>query len=78
MLMSGFDGRTLTKDLKRNAKTADIKVMLMSAHPDAMQIFEEIGADAFLAKPFEIDDLVEKVQTFLTETPELKGTEPVK
>jgi len=78
MLMSGFDGRTLTKDLKRNAKTADIKVMLMSAHPDAMQICDEIGADAFLAKPFEIDDLVEKVQTLLIETPELKGTEPVK
>ncbi|QBO57702.1 response regulator [Chryseobacterium salivictor] len=65
MLMSGFDGRTLTKDIKNNSETADIKVMLMSAHPDAAQISNEIGADDFLAKPFEIDDLVDKVERLL-------------
>lgn len=65
MLMSGFDGRTLTKEVKRNAETADIKVMLMSAHPDAAKICTEIGADDFLAKPFEIDDLLDKVESLL-------------
>lgn len=65
MLMSGFDGRTLTKEVKSNAATSDIKVMLMSAHPDAAQICTEIGADDFLAKPFEIDDLLNKVESLL-------------
>lgn len=65
MLMSGFDGRTLTKEVKSNPETADIKVMLMSAHPDAEKICEEIGADDFLSKPFEIDDLVHKVENLL-------------
>lgn len=65
MLMSGFDGRTLTKEIKNNSETADIKVMLMSAHPDAEQIGKEIYADDFLAKPFEIDDLVDKVERLL-------------
>ena len=65
MLMSGFDGRTLTKEVKRNSETADIKVMLMSAHPDAAKICTEIGADDFLAKPFEIDDLIDKVERLL-------------
>ena len=65
MLMSGFDGRILTKKIKSNDETADIKVMLMSAHPDASQIYKEIGADDFLAKPFEIDDLVRKVESLL-------------
>ena len=73
MLMSGFDGRTLTKDVKKNEATADVKVMLMSAHPDAGRICEEIGADDFLAKPFEIDDLVDKVQNLLAKNPELKA-----
>lgn len=67
MLMSGFDGRTLTKEVKSNSETADIKVMLMSAHPDAARICEDIGADDFLAKPFEIDDLVDKVEYLLNE-----------
>ena len=65
MLMSGFDGRTLTKEVKSNPATADIKVMLMSAHTDAEKICDEIGADAFLSKPFEIDDLVSKVENLL-------------
>ena len=69
MLMSGFDGRTLTKELKRNSETSDIKVMLMSAHPDAATICTEIGADDFLAKPFEIDDLLNKVESLLNLKP---------
>ena len=65
MLMSGFDGRTLTKKIKSNPETAEIKVMLMSAHPDALQICAKIGADDFLSKPFEINDLVSKVEKLL-------------
>lgn len=65
MLMSGFDGRTLTKEVKGNPETADVKVMLMSAHPDAAKICNEIGVDDFLSKPFEIDDLVNKVENLL-------------
>ncbi|OWK74901.1 hypothetical protein CBW16_05785 [Flavobacteriaceae bacterium JJC] len=65
MLMSGFDGRTLTKDIKNNPETKDIKIMLMSAHPDASKISETIGVDDFLTKPFEINDLVAKVENLL-------------
>jgi len=65
MLMSGFDGRTLTKDIKNNPETKDIKIMLMSAHPDASKISKTIGVDDFLTKPFEINDLVAKVENLL-------------
>ena len=65
MLMSGVDGRTLSKEIKQNPQTKDIKIILMSAHPDAQKESEKAGVDDFLAKPFEIDHLVQKVQDLL-------------
>ena len=65
MLMSGVDGRTLTKEVKGNPETEGIKIMMMSAHPDAVKISENVGVDDFLSKPFEIDDLVKKVEKLL-------------
>ena len=65
MLMSGFDGRTLTNEVRSNPETKDIKIMMMSAHPDASTISKNIGVDDFLSKPFEIDELVKKVVNLL-------------
>ena len=65
MLMSGVDGRTLAKEIKNNPETQNIKIMMMSAHPDAQKYSDNLGIDDFLAKPFEIDHLVQKVQNLL-------------
>ena len=65
LLMSGYDGRTLTKEIKENSATEHIKIMMMSAHPDAEKLSESAGVDDFLTKPFEIDDLVNKVEFLL-------------
>ena len=39
--------------------------MMMSAHPDADKISKTINVDAFITKPFEIDELVNKVEGLL-------------
>ena len=65
LLMSGFDGRTLTKEVKKNPENNDIKIMMMSAHPDAAKICKDIGVDDFLSKPFEIDVLISKVDNLV-------------
>lgn len=64
-IMSGYDGQTLTEEIKANAETENIKVMMMSAHPDAAKMSEKAGVDDFLTKPFEIDDLINKVTMLL-------------
>ncbi len=59
--MSGADGRDLCKQLKSEEKTKNIPVILISASNDLKRSAETAGADDFLAKPFEIDALLQKV-----------------
>jgi DNA-binding response OmpR family regulator len=58
ILMSGTDGREICKKLKNDKKTQELTVVMMSAHPSAKKDSEEIGADDFIAKPFETEELL--------------------
>lgn len=63
--MSGSDGRELCKKLKSGDRTKDIPVILISASNDLKRSAEFAGADDFLAKPFEIDMLLSKIEKAL-------------
>ena len=63
VLMSGSDGRIICKSLKESLKTKNIPVIMMSAHPMAHQSAIDAGADDFLAKPFETEDLLQKLSS---------------
>ena len=60
--MSGMDGREICKQLKQNAATHNMPVVLISASQDIAQSALAAGADDFLAKPFDIDDLLGKIE----------------
>lgn len=57
VLMSGSDGRDICKKVKHDKKNKDLIVIMMSAHPHAKKDAKDIGADDFIAKPFEINEL---------------------
>ncbi|MCX2477634.1 response regulator [Pedobacter sp. MC2016-15] len=59
--MSGIDGRDVCRSLKADPETLDIPVLMISAGREIMESALESGADDFLAKPFDMDDLLEKV-----------------
>ena len=65
VLLSGKDGRDIVKHLKRQEETRHIPVIMFSAHPSAEETARQAGADDFLAKPFEIDILLEKISQYL-------------
>jgi DNA-binding response OmpR family regulator len=65
ILLSGHDGRTICKQIKSQEATKQVPVILISAHPNAAKTAFEAGADDFLEKPFDIDNLLAKVKRFV-------------
>ena len=65
MLLSGADGTDICRRLKQDKETLSIPILMFSAHPNAQKICMEAGADDFIAKPFEMNDLIGKVGFFL-------------
>jgi DNA-binding response OmpR family regulator len=63
--MSGFDGRDICRKLKNDDTTKSIPIIMISASRDIERSAYDAGADDFLAKPFEIDDLLGKIRKYL-------------
>ena len=61
VLISGYDGRIICKQLKANDETRHIPVIMFSAHPGAAATISDYGADDFISKPFDVNNLISKV-----------------
>jgi CheY-like chemotaxis protein len=67
VMMPGLDGLGALRQLKGNAATRDIPVVVLSAKGHALTKVEaeQAGAVMFLAKPFSPNQLLSEVQKFL-------------
>lgn len=65
VLLSGTDGREICKQLKRQKKTKYIPLIMVSAAPGIEKTVKEAGANDFLAKPFEMENLLKKVERYM-------------
>ena len=63
--MSGFNGQDLCRELKGDKQTKAIPVILFSANRELKSIAESCGADDFISKPYQMDDLLEKVASWM-------------
>ena len=59
--MSGEDGRDICRQLKSAEATKNIPVIMISASRDIKESALASGANDFLAKPFEMDELLQKI-----------------
>lgn len=62
---SDANGQQISKELKNDPKTNHIPIIIVSAVSDIQEIAEAGQADAFLKKPFDLDDLVSMVQRLI-------------
>lgn len=66
-ILFGINGGELCHMLKTNPATAHIPVVMVSAYPRVLESLGNYGSDAFIAKPFNLSDVVDTVNhCFLT------------
>ena len=58
-LLSGVDGLDICKHLKQTDATSQVPVIILSATPHIETQIKQVGADAFLEKPFSNNHLLE-------------------
>lgn len=63
--MSGENGREICKTLKAQQSTKNLPIILISASREVEKSAKEAGAEDFIAKPFEMDDLLEMVEKYI-------------
>ncbi len=65
MFLSGVNGTDICRQLKNDETSKRIPVVMISAHPNAREICLGAGADAFIAKPFDMDDILQQINELL-------------
>lgn len=67
IMMPNIDGYTTLSEIKKNEKFKNIKIIFLSAKSGEQDIKKgmELGADAYITKPYSIKKLIEKVEELL-------------
>ena len=63
--MPVLSGDQILKNLRQNPETASLPVIVISASRDGRQIADSSGADDYIAKPFDITEVIERINRLL-------------
>lgn len=72
IFMAELDGLEVCKKLKTSLYTRHIPVIISSGYPYLRQsAIDEFGANGFISKPFEVDEMMKKIHGILSKKHEL-------
>lgn len=63
--MAGVDGGDICRHLKSQQLTKHIPIIMISANQDTEKIAREVGADDFITKPFDMENLLAKIKLYV-------------
>jgi DNA-binding response OmpR family regulator len=63
--LGGWDGRDICQQLKSSNSTKHIPVIMFSAYQQAEESTRKFGADDFIGKPFDMEELIGKINHLL-------------
>lgn len=64
-ILSGVNGGEICHQIKANPETTDLPVIIMSAYPRVIKSLGYYGCDDFIAKPFDLDDIVDRIKNLI-------------
>ena len=65
MLLSGMNGTDICRNFKQDKSVKPVPVIMISAHPNAKAMCMNAGADDFVAKPFDMQNLISVIESFV-------------
>lgn len=65
LMMPRMDGYAFAEELRKRGLQATIPVIVLSADTNAKQNANQLGADSYMAKPFDVRDLLGEISHFM-------------
>ena len=64
-ILKGINGGEICHQVKDNGREKKLPVIIVSAYPKVLTSLGDYGCDKFIAKPFDLDDLVGCIKSVL-------------
>lgn len=65
LMMPRMDGYAFAEELRRRGLQSTIPVIVLSADVNAKQNADQLGADSYITKPFDVRDLLGEISHFM-------------
>ncbi len=79
VMMPGMDGLTTLRHLRNDAPTASVPVVMLTARALARDRVKglELGADDYITKPFDVEELIARVRTVIRRAQQMRDVSPL-
>lgn len=66
-LLGAVDGINICREIRNTELVSQVPILMMSGFDDTAELCIQFGANNFIAKPFELDELIESINNTINE-----------